>query len=82
MNDDDFRDACAMLALCGYIVKMGCNPLERGQICEDGVFANNNAEAIAKASYIMADAMLEARNAEPEPEEGIVAIKKRIRRKP
>jgi hypothetical protein len=35
-------------------------------------------EEIPRLSYDMADAMLEARNAEPE--EGIVAIKKRVRK--
>lgn len=67
-----------MFALCGYMTRMGCNPLEQGKICEEGIFANNNAEAVAKASYILADAMLEARN--PKDEEGIVAIKKRVRK--
>ena len=33
---------------------------------------------VARAAYNMADAMLKARN--PEPEEGIVAIKKRVRK--
>jgi uncharacterized protein (DUF849 family) len=73
MNDDDLRDCFAMFALCGYMTKMGCNPLERGSICEEGIFADTNAEAVAKASYIMADAMLEARKP---PEEGIVKIKR------
>ena len=66
-----------MFALCGYTTKMGCDPLERGKICEGGLFADNNAEAVAKASYIMADAMIKARNAEPEQEIGIVAAKTR-----
>jgi hypothetical protein len=57
---------------------MGCNPLERGSICEDGAFADTNAEAVAKASYIMADAMMEARN--PEETVGLPAIKKRTRK--
>jgi uncharacterized protein (DUF849 family) len=77
MNENDLRDAFAMFALCGYTGRMGCNPLERGFICEDGAFADNNAEAVAKASYIMADAMIKARNAEPEQEIGIVAAKTR-----
>jgi hypothetical protein len=63
-----------MFALCGYMTKMGCNPLERGTICEDGVFADNNAQAVAKASYIMADAMLKARKLKEES--GIVAVKR------
>jgi len=75
MNDEEFRDVCAMLAMNGYMSKMACNPNDSGDICEEGVFASNNAEAIAKASYIIADAMLEARN--PSDEEGIAIIKKR-----
>jgi hypothetical protein len=77
MNENEFRDVCAMLAMSGYMAKMGCNPLERGAICEEGVFADNNADAIAKASYIIADAMLEARNKVPEDDGGIATIKKR-----
>ena len=61
MNEQDLRDCFAMFALCGYMTKMGCNPNERGAICDDGKFADNNADAVAKASYIIADAMLEAR---------------------
>jgi hypothetical protein len=78
MNEQDLRDAFAMFALCGYMTKMACDPLGKGPICEEGKFADNNADAVAKAAYIVADAMLKARN--PEPEEGIVAIKKRVRK--
>jgi hypothetical protein len=60
MNEEDFRDACAMLAMVGLII--------RGDDLD-----------ITKA-WMVADAMLKGRN--PEPEEGIVAIKKRTRRKP
>lgn len=74
MNENDFRDVCAMLAMNGYISFMGCNPRDHGGICDAG---ENNAGAIARASYAFADAMLEARNKEPEPEVGIVAVKKR-----
>jgi uncharacterized protein (DUF849 family) len=74
MNENDLRDCFAMFALCGYVSRMGCNPLERGSICEGGAFADTNAEAVAKATYIMADAMLEARKAKEE--KGIVAVKR------
>jgi hypothetical protein len=37
-------------------------------------------EEIPRLSYDMADAMLEARKAEPDDEEGIVSIKKRVRK--
>jgi uncharacterized protein (DUF849 family) len=68
-----------MFALCGYTGRMGCNPLERGSICEDGAFADTNAEAVAKASYIMADAMLEARK--PQETIGLPAIKRKAKAK-
>lgn len=61
MNENDLRDCFAMFALCGYMTKMACDPNAQGPICNNGDFADNNAEAVAKASYIMADAMLEAR---------------------
>ena len=78
MNEEDLRDCFAMFALCGYMTKMGCNPLERGSICDGGAFANTNAEAVAKATYIIADAMLEARRINDD--DGIVSIKKRARK--
>lgn len=80
MNEQDkeyLRDLTAMFAMNGYISKMACNPRDHGDICDAG---ENNAEAIARASYLFADAMLEARNKEPEAEDGIVAIKPRKRK--
>lgn len=65
MNDDDFRDACAMLAMVGLLFN-----------------ENYEAGCLADMSYHIADKMVAQRKAESEPEEGIVAIKKRIRRKP
>lgn len=44
-----------------------------------GVSSNTHMESQAKWCYEMADAMLEARK-KVEPEEGIVAIKKRVRK--
>lgn len=79
MNEQDLRDAFAMFALCGYVSRMGCNPLERGKICEEGAFADTNAEAVAKAAYIMADAMIEARK--PEETIGLPAIKRKAKAK-
>jgi len=60
MNDQDFRDACAMLAMLGIVMR-GID----SDIVDD----------VAKNAFFMADAMVEARKANPE--EGIVAIKKR-----
>ena len=65
MNENDLRDCFAMFAMMGFV--------------------NNGAKLdldvsdtkIAGWSYEMADAMLEARKAEPEPEVGIVAVKSR-----
>jgi hypothetical protein len=62
MNDEDLRDCFAMFAMLG-IVSRGID----GQI----------VDKVAHNAYVMADAMLEARNAEPEQEVGIVAAKQR-----
>lgn len=70
MNENDLRDCFAMFALNGYVSFMGCNPKDHGAICDAG---ENNAEAIARASYTFADAMLEARNTNEEL--GIAALK-------
>jgi hypothetical protein len=64
MNEKDLRDCFAMFASVGLILKHG-----------DGYVAK-----IAEKSYEVADAMLEARNKEPEAEDGIVAIKPRKRK--
>ena len=65
MNDEDFRDACAMLAMVGLLFN-----------------ENYEAGCLADLAFGIADRMVAQRKVEPEPEEGIVAIKKRIRRKP
>jgi hypothetical protein len=62
MNDKDLRDCFAMFTLCGIVM--------RG-IGDDVI------EEVASNAYKMADAMLEARNKEPEQEVGIVAAKTR-----
>jgi len=62
MNDKDLRDCFAMFTLCGIVM--------RG-IGDDVI------EEVASNAYKMADAMLEARNKEPETEVGIVAAKSR-----
>lgn len=56
----DLRDYFASKALQGYLSKMAANPLEKGSICKD-MQAASNTEAIAKASYLFADAMMKAR---------------------
>jgi hypothetical protein len=60
MNDEDLRDCFAMFALTVY--------WKDGDVAPD-------LKTAAFWSYDMADAMLEARKAEPEVEEGIVAVK-------
>jgi phage tail protein X len=60
MNEEDLRDCFAMFAMMG-IVSRGI----------DG----DMVEKVCHNAYVMADAMLEARKAEPA--EGIVAIKPR-----
>lgn len=66
IGDDDLRDCFAMFALCG-LVMMNKEPYDD--------------KAVAELSYTLADAMLEARKAEPEPEVGIVAVKSRRKAK-
>jgi len=65
MNENDLRDCFAMFAMMG-IVSRGI----------DG----DMVDTVSHNAYVMADAMLEARKAEPEndePEIGIVAVKSR-----
>ena len=63
MNEEDLRDCFAMFAMMGIIVRGGLHP---ELMPENG---------IARRSYDMADAMLEARNSSEE--DGIAVIKKR-----
>lgn len=63
MNENDLRDVFAMFALNGLIKEAN------GDYKDD---------VMAELAYSLADAMLKARN--PEPEEGIVSIKKRVRK--
>ena len=65
MNDQDLRDCFAMFAMMGVIgmLKGGEEQLTSTQ--KHG----------AMSAYEWADAMLKARKAEPEVEEGIVAVK-------
>jgi hypothetical protein len=62
MNDDDLRDLFAGMALQGLVSR--------------GVMEGSEPR-VATWCYVLADAMIEARYAEPEvePEEGITAIK-------
>jgi hypothetical protein len=62
MNEQDLRDCFAMFAMCGIVM--------RG--IEDSI-----VNGAARNAYKMADAMLEARNKEPEQGIGIVAAKPR-----
>ena len=64
MNEEDFRDACAMMSMLGLVIAYKDNHTE---------------DVLAERAFKLADAMLEART-KKEPEEGIVAIKKKIRR--
>ena len=76
MNEKDkehLRALGALFAMNGYLSKMACNPRDHGEICDAG---ENNAEAIGRASVVMADALLKALE-EPENEGGIATIKKR-----
>jgi hypothetical protein len=66
MNEEDLRDCFAMFAMMGIIVRGGLHPELMPEEC------------IARRSYELADAMVEARS--KETEEGIVSIKKRVRK--
>jgi hypothetical protein len=68
IGDDDLRDCFAMFAMNGIIVRGGLHP----ELMPE--------EAMARRAYEVADAMLKARNAEPEQEVGIVAAKTRRRK--
>jgi hypothetical protein len=65
MNENDLRDCFAMFAMNGIIARGGLHP----ELMPE--------EAMARRSYEVADAMIKARNAEPEQEVGIVAAKTR-----
>jgi hypothetical protein len=62
MNEEDLRDCFAMFAMMGLVM--------RGI---DG----DMVDTVSHNAYVMADAMLEARKAEPEQKIGIVAVKSR-----
>jgi hypothetical protein len=59
------RDYFASGIASGYVRFMGCDPDARGQIC-DIQNADNNAEAIARSSYKIADAMMRVREEKQE----------------
>jgi len=56
----DLRDYFAAKAMNGYLSKMASNPLEKGPICVD-METETNMDAVAKAAYLFADAMMKAR---------------------
>ena len=64
MNDEDLRDCFAMFALNGIIARGGLHPELLPEDC------------IARRSYELADAMIEARNKTID-DGGITTIKKR-----
>jgi hypothetical protein len=77
MNEQDkehLRALGALFAMNGYLSKMACNPKDFGAICEG---EENNAEAIGRASVVMADAVLKALEEPDVDEGGIATIKKR-----
>ena len=71
MNDQDLRDCFAMFALNGLFSEPD------SQLGSHDNYVNWH-EHIAKQAYSIADQMLKART--PEIEEGIVSIKKRVRK--
>jgi hypothetical protein len=69
MNEDDLRDCFAMFAMMAVMPVMGGKTIGVGQ--DEG-----NAQ-FAGLCFSLADAMIEARNKEPEDDGGIARIKKR-----
>jgi hypothetical protein len=65
MNDEDLRDCFAMFAMNGIIARGGLHPELMPEDC------------IARRSYELADAMIEAKNKTPEEDGGITTIKTR-----
>ena len=66
MNEQDLRDCFAMFALNGIIVRGGLHPELMPEHC------------IARRSYELADAMIEARKPK---EAGLTAIKRKVKTK-
>jgi len=68
MNDEDLRDLFAGLAMQSIIHEVYADNL-----------ADHGCKSIARKAYYMADAMIEEKYAdnEPEPEMGITAIKRK-----
>ena len=64
VNEQDFEDACAMLAMVGIIIR--------------GNILSNKADD-AKEAFAMAKHMSAVRNQEPEAEAGITTVKPRKR---
>ncbi len=71
IGDDDLRDCFAMFAMMAIIPSMGGKSI--------GVGETENNERFAMLCYALSDAMMEARK-KVDPAEGIVAIKKRVRK--
>ena len=69
MNEQDLRDCFAMFAMMAVMPVMGGKTIGVGQ--DEG-----NAQ-FAGLCFSLADAMMEARNKEPEDDDGIARIKKR-----
>jgi hypothetical protein len=69
---DHMRFLASCFAMNGYLSKMACNPKDQGTICEGD---EDNAEAIGKASVIMADALIDA--LEPKETTGLPPIRSR-----
>jgi len=65
MNENDLRDCFAMFAMMGLVMR-------------EGVIEKSGLEIDA---WVMADRMMDTRKTNyKEPEEGIVSIKKRVRK--
>lgn len=69
MNETDLRDCFAMFAMMAVMPSLAGKSIGVGEV--------ENNERFANMCYALSDAMLEARKPK---EEGIVSIKKRVRK--
>jgi hypothetical protein len=69
MNDEDLRDLFAGLAMQAIIHEIYADNL-----------ADHGSKSISTKAYYIADAMIEAKYAKEEPEQGITSVIKRTRK--
>ena len=73
MEDDKkyMRFLAACFALNGYLSKMACDPTASGEICKKN---ETNVDALAKASCLFADRLIEELENEEDNDGGIASV--------